>query len=122
MVGWAVTVGKVTPLALLVMAVHSLVSNGFCEEFMCRGLLLPTLRASAPTAWAVVAQGLLFGLVHLGGAVPEESGDPVLAAAAAVALNFPMGVALGVVAVRTGSLALPVAVHVSLHLMKDVLA
>jgi membrane protease YdiL (CAAX protease family) len=33
-----------------------------------------------------------------------------------------MGVALGVVAVRTGSLALPVAVHVSLHLMKDVLA
>jgi len=57
-----------------------------------------------------------------GGAVPEERGDPVLAAAAAVALNFPMGMALGVVAVRTGSLALPVAVHVSLHLMKDMLA
>ncbi|MFL5330269.1 MAG: CPBP family intramembrane glutamic endopeptidase [Gemmataceae bacterium] len=41
---------------------------------------------------------------------------------AVVALNFPMGVALGVIALRTGSLALPVAIHVSLHVMTDVLS
>lgn len=121
MVAWAVVAGKVTAPTLLVLALHSLLSNGFCEEMMCRGVLLPPLRASGSTAWAVVIQGLLFGLVHVGGAIPEEGGDAVLAVAAAVALNFPMGTALGFVAVRTGSLALPVAIHVSLHLMKDVL-
>lgn len=122
MVGRGLAVGKVAAGAVVVMGVHSAVSNGFCEELMCRGLLLPTLRASLPTAWAVVGQGLVFGLVHAGGAVAEEGGDVALAAAAAVALNFSMGVALGVLAVRTGSLALPVAVHISLHLMKGVLA
>jgi membrane protease YdiL (CAAX protease family) len=70
----------------------------------------------------VVVQGLLFGLLHLGGAIPEAGGDPVQAVSAAVALNFPMGMALGLVAVRTGSLMLPTAIHVSLHIMKDVLA
>jgi hypothetical protein len=38
-----------------------------------------------------------------------------------MALTFPMEVARGVVALRTGSLALPLAIHVFLHLMQDAL-
>ena len=36
-----------------------------------------------------------------------------------VALNFPMGMALGVMALRSRGLLLPTVVHVSLHIMKD---
>jgi membrane protease YdiL (CAAX protease family) len=118
---WGFAAGKLTVTLLLVMLVHNVLSNGFTEELMCRGLLLPPLRSSVGTAWAVVIQGLLFGLIHLGGAVPEEGGDWLLAAAAAIALNVPMGIALGVIAVRTGSLALPTAIHVAGHVMKDIL-
>jgi membrane protease YdiL (CAAX protease family) len=120
-VAWGFASGKLTVGLLLVMLVHNTLSNGFTEELMCRGLLLPPLRSAAGTAWAVVIQGLLFGLIHLGGAVPEEGGDLLMAVAASIALNVPMGVALGVIAVRTGSLALPTAIHVAGHVMKDVL-
>jgi membrane protease YdiL (CAAX protease family) len=88
---------------------------------MWRGVLLATFRSAVSTGWAIVAQGLLFALIHVGGSIPEEGGNVVHAAAAAVALNAPMGFALGVVAARTGSLALPTAIHVSLHLMSDAL-
>lgn len=120
-VAWGFAHGKLTPALLLVGVVHNLLSNGLTEEVMCRGVLLARLRTAAGTAWGVAIQGLLFGLVHVGGAIPEEHGDAVTAAAAAVALNAPMGVALGVIAVRTGSLALPTAIHVAGHLMRDVL-
>ncbi len=118
---WGFAAGKLTAAALLVMLVHNFLSNGFSEEFSCRGLLLAPLRAVLPTQWAVVAQGLLFGLIHVGGAIGEEKGDAALAVAGSVALNFPMGVALGVIAVRTGSLALPTAIHIAGHVMKDLL-
>lgn len=120
-VAWGFAAGKVTAASLGVAVVHDFLSNGFAEEFMCRAVLLAALRSVLPVGWAVVTQGLLFGLVHVGGAIPEEGCGLVAAAAAAVALNAPMGMALGVVAARTGSLALPTAVHVSLHLMNDVL-
>jgi membrane protease YdiL (CAAX protease family) len=118
---WGFAQGRLTISLLSVMLVHNFLSNGFTEELMCRGLFLAPLRATVPTAWAVVAQGLLFGLIHLGGAIPEEGGDPVQALAACVALNVPMGAALGVIAVRTGSLALPTAIHIAGHIMKEVL-
>lgn len=118
---WGFAQGKLTVSLLLVLLLHDFLSNGISEEFMCRALFLAPLRAMMPTAWAVVVQALLFGLIHLGGAIPEEGGDPIMAAAAAVALNFPMGLALGVIAVRTGSLALPTAIHVAGHLIIDVL-
>ncbi len=121
LVGWALARGKLTAGPLLVAAAHSLLSNGFTEELMCRGLLLAPLRTALGAAWAVVIQGLLFGLVHVGGAIPEEGGDPLTAAAASVALNTPMGVALGVIAVRTGSLALPTGIHVAAHLTQEAL-
>lgn len=116
---WGFSRGKLTGGIFGVMLLHNLLSNGFPEEAQCRGLFLAPLRTVLPTAWAVLIQGLLFGLIHFGGAIPEEGGDYVRAAAASVALNFPMGVALGVVSVRTGSLALPIVIHVSLHVMKD---
>lgn len=115
---WAFARGLLTAGTLGVVVLHSLLSNGFPEEAQCRGLFLAPLRSVLPGSWAIVLQGLMFGLIHFGGAIPEEGGDYLRAAAAAVALNFPMGVALGVVAIRTGSLALPIGIHVSLHVMK----
>ena len=67
---------------------------------------------------AAPALASAFGLIHLGGAIPEEHGDPLMAVAAFVALDAPMG---GALAVRTGSLALPTAIHAAGHLMIDVL-
>ncbi len=120
-IAWGFVQGKLTVWLLAVMVVHNLLSNGISEEFQCRGLLLAPLRAVVPTPWAVVVQGLLFGLFHLGGAYAEEGGDVLTAAAGAVSLNAPMGVALGVIAVRTGSLALPTAIHVAGHVMIELL-
>lgn len=116
---WGLARGRVTAGTIGIIALHSFLSNGFPEEAQCRGLFLPPLRRTLSTSWAVLIQGLIFGLIHFGGAIGEEGGDYLRAAAAAVALNFPMGAALGIVALRTGSLALPIAIHVSLHLMKD---
>ena len=87
-----------------------------------RGAFTELSPQSTPPGWTNVEPGVLFGLLHLGGAIPEAGGDPVQAVSAAVALNFPRGMALGLAAVRTGSLMLPTAIHVSLHIMKDLLA
>jgi membrane protease YdiL (CAAX protease family) len=113
--------GKLTGWMLGVAVVHNFFSNGFAEEFMCRSALLAPLRSVLPTAWAVVIQGVLFGLFHVGGSYAEEGGNLAVAAAGSVAMNAPMGIALGVVAARTGSLSLPTAIYISLHLMTDVL-
>lgn len=118
---WAFASGRPNWPALGVILLHSFLSNAFPEEVQCRGIFLPALRAVLPLSWAVLIQGLLFGLFHLGGGISEEGGNYLLAMTGSVALDFPIGVALGIVAVRTGSLVLPIAIHVSLHVMQDLL-
>lgn len=118
---WAFASGKTSWAVLGVIVLHSFLSNGFPEEVQCRGIFLPPLRAVLPLNWALLVQALLFGLFHLGGGIAEEGGNYLLAITGSIALNFPIGVALGIVAVRTGSLLLPIAIHVSLHVMQDLL-
>jgi len=77
------------PLALL---------PAICEETVCRGLILKGLLSRWPSAWLpVVASSLFFGALHL---------DALHAPVAAL-----MGLLLGVIAIRTGSLWPPMICH-----------
>lgn len=118
-VAWGFGRGSLTVALLLTAIVQNLLSNGFTEEFLCRGLFLSGLRRWLSNDWSNVIQALLFALIHAGGTVAEEGRHASLIAANVVALNFPMGLALGVMALRGRSLLLPTIVHVSLHIMKD---
>jgi len=120
-IAWGFVSGALTLALLLAAIVQNLLSNDFTEEFLCRGLALSGLRRSLSNEWSNVIQALLFALFHAGGTVVEERGNPSLIVANIVALNFPMRMTLGVLALRSRSLLLPTTVHVSLHIMKDAL-
>jgi sodium transport system permease protein len=89
-------------LRVLVFAV----SPAVCEELLCRGFLLSGLRgtAAAPTtAKAVVASSIMFGLLHF-------LGTPLQMAYAAA-----LGLILGRLLVRTGSIAFPMLFHLTFN-------
>jgi membrane protease YdiL (CAAX protease family) len=95
--------------AAVVPALLFAVSNGFMEEVAYRGAFL-TWMARVSGLWpAVVLQGVLFGLAHAG---PDFVGSPlpVMATMTAGALIA------AVIAIRTRSLLLPIAIHVALDL------
>ena len=121
MVIWAFTSKGLTIAGLFFWLLHNLLSNGFSEEFFARGMILSHLRARLKTDWALVLQALIFALLHAGGTIPEEHGNPARIIANVVGLNFPMGLALGFMAIRSRSLLLPTLVHISLDTMKDLL-
>jgi membrane protease YdiL (CAAX protease family) len=119
---WIVRIAQGYPVARLGMALlHNLLSNGFTEEFWTRGLVFSHLRAYARTEWALVLQALVFALMHLGGSLHDE---PNLLGVFAniIALNAPMGYVLALIAMRTRSLALPVAIHLALDTERNVFA
>jgi membrane protease YdiL (CAAX protease family) len=99
------------------LIVRNLISNGFSEEFVMRGALLSHLRGFLRADVALVAQALIFAVLHFG--IGDEHGNPILIIANVIALNFPMGLVLGFMALRTRSLLMPSVVHVSLDAMKD---
>jgi membrane protease YdiL (CAAX protease family) len=93
----------------IVPALLFAVSNGIMEEIAYRGAFL-TWMARVSGVWpAVVAQAVLFGLAHGG---PDFVGSPlpVMAAMTAGALLA------AIIAIRTRSLLLPIAIHVALDL------
>jgi membrane protease YdiL (CAAX protease family) len=85
------------------------VSNGVMEEIAYRGACLRWLSRATGLWPAVVVQAVLFGLAHGG---PDFTGSPlpVMAAMSAGAL------VAAVIAIRTRSLLLPIAIHVALDL------
>jgi membrane protease YdiL (CAAX protease family) len=81
-------------------------SNALAEELAYRGALRTWLAPSLGMTGANVAQALVFGLAHTGeGFVGVEAVIPTMLAMIAV------GLVAGVVARRTGSLTLPLAIH-----------
>ena len=95
--------------AAVVPALLFAVSNGVMEEIAYRGAFL-TWMARVTGLWpAVILQAVLFGLNHGG---PDFVGSPlpVMAAMTAGALIA------AVIAIRTRSLLLPIAIHVALDL------
>ena len=79
-----------------------------CEEILFRGVVLPALIRPLGTIGAVLVSALMFGLIHL---------DPVGDASAFTRIPFAIlvGVGLGTLRVRTGSLIPPILGHAVLN-------
>jgi membrane protease YdiL (CAAX protease family) len=110
-VGWGVASHRLSGLGLFLLLVHNLLSNGLSEEFLCRGMMLSHLRAFFKTDWALLIQALLFALMHFQINGSEEETDPLRSLAEDIALNLPLGLAFGYLALRSRSLVLPTLLH-----------
>ncbi len=107
--------GHATIGLLILILVRNLLSNGFSEEFLMRGMTMSHLRAYFSKDWALVLQATLFGLLHFG----QPQGNWVVALAYVIALNAPMGFFLGLIALRSSSVVLPGLIHMTLDTLKD---
>jgi len=96
-------VGAIAPALLFAVA------NGTMEELAYRGALLGWSARVIGLPAAVIGQAVVFGLAHSGS---DVTGSPLLLMAA-LGLG---GLIAGVIAVRTRSLLLPVAVHIGLDI------
>jgi membrane protease YdiL (CAAX protease family) len=94
--------------AALVPALLFAIANGAMEEVAYRGMLLRGLMRWSGPVLALGVQAAVFGLAHGVGSDFAGSPLPVMAATAAG------GVAFGVIALRTGSLVMPIALHAAL--------
>ena len=85
------------PADALVSVVAIAAAPAICEELLLRGIVLPALLPALGSAAAVVASAALFALIHW---------DLYRAA-----FTLALGLALGILRVRTGSLLAPVLAH-----------
>jgi membrane protease YdiL (CAAX protease family) len=93
------------PPAALGPAILFGIANGVTEEVAYRGALQGWLSRVWPLWPAVGFQGLLFGIVHAG---PEV----VALLPVHIAILAGVGIAAGLVRLRSGSLAVPIGIHV----------
>ncbi|HEY8167634.1 MAG TPA: type II CAAX endopeptidase family protein [Candidatus Limnocylindrales bacterium] len=96
-------------LSALLVALVVAVANGTLEELAFRGALLSWGSRLLGPLGANVFQALVFGLVHLG---DDFTGGPLPVLVAVAAGGF----IAGVIARRTNSLLLPIAVHAAFDL------
>jgi hypothetical protein len=94
-------------VSAIVPAMVFAVSNGVMEELVYRGALQAWLARHTGIGIAIVAQAIVFGLAH------GASQDFVTSPLPVVALMIAGGVIAGIAVVRTGSLALPILLHVA---------
>lgn len=97
------------PSALLPALLFA-VANASMEETAYRGVLLRWIMRSHGTVAAMAVQAAAFGLAH--GVGGDFAGSP-LPVVAATAVG---GLAFGAIALRTGSLVLPIAIHAALDI------
>lgn len=74
------------------------------EELIFRGILLRALQRRMPIVWAVLLDGLIFGLAHV-------LGDTSVGSLVALPALVGLGVLNGVLAVRSGNLGRSILVH-----------
>lgn len=96
--------------AALLPAMLFAVANATMEETVYRGVLLRWLTRSHGPVLAMAVQAATFGLAHGVGSDFAGSPLPVIAATAAGGLAF------GAIALRTGSLLLPIALHAAMDI------
>jgi membrane protease YdiL (CAAX protease family) len=89
---------------ILVLAFGAVVLAPLVEELVFRGLLLRSLLGVMGAPWAILIQGVLFGLVHLN---PEAG----VANIGLVIILSGVGIVLGVAAHRLGRLAPTIIAH-----------
>ncbi len=85
--------------------------NGFSEEFLFRGALLTRLRLNFSEPAANAIQAALFGLWHFGPIFYGTHGDFTATLSLALAGQAVFGAAMGFLALRLGSIALPTVMH-----------
>ncbi len=85
-------------LPLWLVLIPFAVAPGICEELAFRGFLLSGFRRTGRTTLAVILSSLLFGIMHM---IPQQVFNAAL-----------LGLVLGYIAVRTGSLLPGVAFHI----------
>jgi membrane protease YdiL (CAAX protease family) len=96
------------PFDALVSVAAIALAPAVCEEVLFRGIVLPSLLRSMGAVWAVFGSAILFGLIHLDTAVPG-------AMFYRVPFAFAVGLGLGVLRVRTGSLFPSILAHAFLN-------
>ena len=99
----------VTMVGALVPALIFAIANGTMEEVVYRGALLGWSSKVMGVAPALVGQAVVFGLAHSGADVVGNG----LVLSVALGIG---GFIAGVIAIRTRSLLLPIAVHVGLDI------
>jgi membrane protease YdiL (CAAX protease family) len=99
----------VTVLGAIVPALAFATANGVLEEVTYRGALLGWSARVMGVGPAMIGQAVVFGLAHSG---PDVVGYPLFVM---VALGTG-GLIAGVITVRTGSLLIPVAIHIGLDI------
>jgi len=107
--------GALPARVLLRRLLGNSLQNGFFEEFLFRGALQTRLNALMSPAWALVAQGLLFGFWHINANTAMLGGDPVAGLAACVVSQSIMGIWFGIVFSRTRTLLAPTIQHVCMN-------
>jgi membrane protease YdiL (CAAX protease family) len=99
----------VTVLGAIVPALIFATGNGVMEEVVYRGVLMGWTARVMGVGPALVGQAVIFGLAHSG---PDVSGSPIpLMLALGVG-----GLLAGVIAIRTRSLLIPIAIHIGLDI------
>lgn len=97
-------------VSAIVPALIFAIANGVLEETIYRGMLLESLRRLRGAPFALVVQAVAFGLAHGVGSDFAGSPLPVMLATAAG------GLGLGLIAIRSRSLLLPIALHAALDI------
>jgi len=111
--------GRLSLAQLGVYVAHNVLSNGFSEEFLSRGLILAHARAFMRSDWALLVQALAFAAFHLGVSMRDEP-TTIACIANVIALNGPMGYLLGLMTLRTRNLVLPSALHTAFDTVRNV--
>ncbi len=96
---------KLPWLGIVVMAVNLLVLAPIAEELLCRRIMLDGLKQRFSERTALIVSAVIFGAMHI------MAGGPALAIGATV-----MGLLLGAVYVKTGSLRAAVIVHAAANM------
>lgn len=97
------------PLDGLLSLAAIALAPALCEELLFRGVALPALARSLGSAAAIVGSAILFGLIHV------DSGNGQDSSFYRVPFASVVGLGLGALRVRTGSVIPPVLAHTTLN-------
>jgi membrane protease YdiL (CAAX protease family) len=111
-IGMQVAQGYRSAEAVQAILISNGIQNGFFEEFLFRGVLQFALASLIAGPRATVIAAVVFGLWHVGYAATSVGGDLALAVASSIAIQGSLGVMLGLIAERTGSLVAPSIAHI----------
>ncbi len=101
-----------SPATIALFVVGAVIMAPIVEELLYRGLLLRSLMRRVSPPVAVFVSAVIFGLVHLVGDPGVFELMPALSG---------LGIVLGVVAVRTNSLSLPILIHAGFNLTTSII-